>query len=42
MHELTLNEIAEVTEVSLGTVKSRLFYTTKKLAKSLQFLITKV
>ncbi|MDT8412148.1 MAG: sigma-70 family RNA polymerase sigma factor [Vicingaceae bacterium] len=41
-HELSLSEIAEITEVSLGTVKSRLFYTTKKLSKSLQFLIAKV
>lgn len=41
-HELSLSEIAEITDTSLGTVKSRLFYTTKKLSKSLQFLIAKV
>ena len=36
------HEIAEITETSIGTVKSRLFYTTKKLSKSLQFLNAKV
>lgn len=41
-HELSLNEIAEITETSIGTVKSRLFYTSKKLSKSLQFLNAKV
>lgn len=41
-HELSLNEIAEITDTSLGTVKSRLFYTTKKIAQSLQYLIAKV
>lgn len=33
---LSIKEIADVLECSEGTVKSRLFYTTKKLAKALK------
>lgn len=36
MQELALAEIAEITEVSEGTVKSRLFYATKKVAQKLE------
>ncbi len=32
MQELSLKEIAEMTKVSVGTVKSRLYYSTKKVA----------
>ena len=35
IQELNLKEIAEITAVSEGTVKSRLFYATKKIAKQL-------
>ena len=34
--EYSIKEIAEITESSEGTVKSRLFYTTKKLAEKLK------
>jgi len=34
--KFSLKEIAEITEVSVGTVKSRLFYATKKITKELQ------
>lgn len=36
MQELGLAEIAEITDVSEGTVKSRLFYATKKVAQKLE------
>ncbi|MFT5777790.1 MAG: RNA polymerase sigma-70 factor (ECF subfamily) [Crocinitomicaceae bacterium] len=36
MQEIPLNEIAEITDVSLGTVKSRLFYATKKVTAQIQ------
>lgn len=36
MEHFSLQEIAEITEVSLGTVKSRLFYTTRKIASELK------
>lgn len=32
----SLNEIADITETSVGTVKSRLFYATKKIAADLK------
>lgn len=35
MEELSVKEIAEITEVSEGTVKSRLFYATKKITAAL-------
>jgi RNA polymerase sigma-70 factor (ECF subfamily) len=35
MEELSVKEIAEILEISEGTVKSRLFYATKKIAKDL-------
>jgi len=36
MQEVSLNEIAEITNVSIGTVKSRLFYATKKVTKGIK------
>lgn len=36
MEKFSLNEIAEITETSLGTVKSRLFYATKKMSEQLK------
>jgi RNA polymerase sigma-70 factor (ECF subfamily) len=36
MEHLSLQEIAEITGTSLGTVKSRLFYATQKMAKELK------
>jgi len=36
MEHFSLNEIAEVTETSVGTVKSRLFYATRKMAEQLK------
>lgn len=36
MEKFSLNEIAEITETSLGTVKSRLFYATRKMAEQLK------
>lgn len=36
MEQFSLNEIAEITDVSLGTVKSRLFYATKKMTEHLK------
>ena len=36
MEKFSLNEIAEITETSVGTVKSRLFYATKKMAELLK------
>ena len=36
MQEFSIKEIAEMTDTSEGTVKSRLFYATKKVAKELQ------
>jgi RNA polymerase sigma-70 factor (ECF subfamily) len=35
MEELSVKEIAEILEISEGTVKSRLFYATRKIAKDL-------
>jgi RNA polymerase sigma-70 factor (ECF subfamily) len=34
--KFSLKEIADITEVSLGTVKSRLFYATKKISEELK------
>jgi RNA polymerase sigma-70 factor, ECF subfamily len=36
LEEFSLNEIAEILDISLGTVKSRLFYATKKLTEDLK------
>lgn len=36
MEKFSLNEIAEITETSVGTVKSRLFYATRKMAEQLK------
>jgi RNA polymerase sigma-70 factor (ECF subfamily) len=36
MEHFSLQEIAEITQTSLGTVKSRLFYGTQKMAKELK------
>lgn len=36
MQEFSIKEIAEITEVSEGTVKSRLFYATKKITSKLE------
>lgn len=36
IEELTIKEIAEMTDVATGTVKSRLFYATKKVASDIQ------
>jgi len=36
LEHFSLQEIADITEVSLGTVKSRLFYATKKMADQLK------
>lgn len=36
MEKFSLNEISEITETSLGTVKSRLFYATRKMAEQLK------
>lgn len=36
MQELSIKEIAEITEVSEGTVKSRLYYATKKVTSKLE------
>ncbi|MDG1331874.1 MAG: sigma-70 family RNA polymerase sigma factor [Crocinitomicaceae bacterium] len=36
MQELSIKEIAEITEVSEGTVKSRLYYATKKVTSRLE------
>lgn len=36
IEELSVKEIAEMTDVSTGTVKSRLFYATKKVTKQLK------
>lgn len=36
MQELSIKEIAKITEVSEGTVKSRLFYATKKITSKLE------
>jgi RNA polymerase sigma-70 factor (ECF subfamily) len=35
-HDLSISEIAEIEECSEGTIKSRLFYTLKSLAETLQ------
>jgi RNA polymerase sigma-70 factor (ECF subfamily) len=35
MEELSVKEIAEILEISEGTIKSRLFYATRKIAKAL-------
>ena len=35
MEELSVKEIAEILEISEGTVKSRLYYATRKIAKAL-------
>lgn len=36
MNQLSLKEISEVSEIPVGTVKSRLFHATKKMAESLK------
>lgn len=36
IQQFSLQEIAEITEVSLGTVKSRLFYATKEITQQLR------
>lgn len=36
LEHFSLNEIAEITEASLGTVKSRLFYATRKITEHLK------
>ena len=36
IQELSIKDIAEITDTSEGTVKSRLFYATKKIAKELE------
>ncbi len=36
MEHFSLQEISEITQTSLGTVKSRLFYATQKMAKELK------
>jgi RNA polymerase sigma-70 factor (ECF subfamily) len=36
IEDLSIKEIAQLTECSEGTVKSRLFYTLKKLGSSLK------
>lgn len=36
LEQFSLNEIADITETSLGTVKSRLFYATKKMTEHLK------
>ena len=36
MEHFSLQEIADITEVSVGTVKSRLFYATQKMAEQLK------
>lgn len=36
MEQFSLNEIADITETSLGTVKSRLFYATQKMTQHLR------
>lgn len=36
MSHLSLNEISEVKDIPLGTVKSRLFYATKKIAQQMK------
>ncbi len=36
LEHFSLNEIAEITESSLGTVKSRLFYATRKITEELK------
>lgn len=36
MEQFSLNEIAEITETGLGTVKSRLFYATRKMTEHLK------
>ncbi len=36
LEHFSLNEIAEITESSLGTVKSRLFYATRKITEHLK------
>lgn len=36
MEQFSLNEIADITGVSLGTVKSRLFYATRKMTEQLK------
>jgi RNA polymerase sigma-70 factor (ECF subfamily) len=36
MEQFSLNEIADITETSLGTVKSRLFYATQKMTAHLK------
>ncbi len=35
INEMSIRDISEVTETSIGTVKSRLFYATKKISKDL-------
>lgn len=35
LEQFSLNEIADITECSVGTVKSRLFYSTKKITEKL-------
>ena len=40
--DLSIREIAEITEASEGTVKSRLFYTLKKLAEKLKMFDPKL
>ena len=35
-HDLSIKDIAEILETSEGTVKSRIFYTLKKLGKNLK------
>jgi RNA polymerase sigma-70 factor (ECF subfamily) len=36
IEHFSLQEIADITEVSLGTVKSRLFYATQKMATQMK------
>lgn len=36
LEHFSLNEIAEITDASLGTVKSRLFYATRKITEELK------
>ena len=36
MNELSLKEISEISDIPIGTVKSRLFHATKRMAESLK------